>query len=138
MDTKHVLVLDKDLEERFMLNDSLTKIRHARVDTVYDYLYKVNYDIVVLHQEALGVSFYALIKSIRTYSPETLILVTCSNGDIESYIKLMNNGVYDYFIKPLKISLLESAVSNALLNSSSGPYLQKPYQYDPYLAAIRD
>jgi DNA-binding NtrC family response regulator len=55
-----------------------------------------------------------LIYKIKTKRPNSKIIVLTAFGDVESYLELMNMGIYDYLTKPIKMSELRLSIKRAL------------------------
>ena len=55
-----------------------------------------------------------LINEIKSISPASKIIVLTGFGDVESYLELMNLGIYDYLNKPVKMSELKITIRRAL------------------------
>lgn len=67
-----------------------------------------------------GVSGEEVLRQITTKMPGIPVIVLTGHGSIDSAVKAMQNGAYDFLTKPLNLEHLETIVKKALQNRKSG------------------
>lgn len=75
-----------------------------------------NPDLILLDIGLPGMNGIQALKKFKTSKPDLLVIMITAYEDINSVIKCMRNGAYDYIIKPIQMEGLEVTISNALEN----------------------
>ncbi len=66
-----------------------------------------NFDIVFTDFKMPGIDGIELLARIKEYSPEIEVIIVTGHGTLESAVKAMKTGSYDYLQKPFKLDLLK-------------------------------
>ena len=66
-----------------------------------------NFDIVFTDFKMPGLDGIELLARIKEYSPEIEVIIVTGHGTLESAVKAMKTGSYDYLQKPFKLNLLK-------------------------------
>jgi len=64
-------------------------------------------DIVFTDFKMPGIDGIELLAKIKEYSPEIEVIIVTGHGTLESAVKAMKTGSYDYLQKPFKLNLLK-------------------------------
>jgi len=65
------------------------------------------FDIVFTDFKMPGIDGIELLAKIKEYSPEIEVIIVTGHGTLESAVKAMKTGSYDYLQKPFKLDLLK-------------------------------
>lgn len=118
-----VLVVEDDEVLQQALCDTL-KLAGYEVRAANDG--KAALDVLADHEVGLVVSDvkmermngYALLKQIKTHSPNIHVLMMTAYGSIEQAVSAMRDGAVDYLVKPFEAEVLVNTVSRYLSNSA--------------------
>jgi DNA-binding NtrC family response regulator len=114
-----VLVVDDDLEMCGLLSDVL-KGEDFSVTAIHDsleaskILKKEKFDIVITDLKMKGLKGLDLLEEARQVAPMMPVIIITAFGTIESAIKAMKMGAYDYITKPFQMDELLLTVRKAL------------------------
>lgn len=114
-----VLVVDDEKLIRDIVADFLT-LEGYTVRTASDglsataELQRSRYDVVITDLKMPNMGGLDLLAEIRRSNPETLTVVMTGFGTVESAIKAMKEGAYDYVLKPFKVEQLVELVKHGL------------------------
>ena len=72
------------------------------------------FDLVISDIDMGGMSGIELVPKLHSLSADTVVLMISGNQDIETAIKAMRVGAFDYITKPLDLRHVEAAVERAL------------------------
>ena len=122
MDKGHkILVVDDDLEMCGMLSDVL-KEEGFFVTTTGDsleaskILKREEFDVLVTDLKMKGLKGLDLLEGVNKVAPMTPVIIITAFGTIESAIKAMKMGAYDYITKPFQMDEIVLTVRKALEN----------------------
>lgn len=73
-----------------------------------------SFDLVLSDIDMGGMSGLDLVPRVHSISPDTVVLMISGHNEIETAIKAMRAGAFDYISKPLDIRHVEAAVERAL------------------------
>lgn len=122
MDKGHkILVIDDDMEMCGMLSDVL-KGEGFSVTTTGDsleaskILKREDFDVIVTDLKMKGLKGLDLLEVAHRVAPLTPVIIITAFGTIESAIKAMKMGAYDYITKPFQMDEIILTVRKALEN----------------------
>ncbi|MBI5180779.1 MAG: response regulator [Nitrospirae bacterium] len=115
----HILAVDDDREFLSLLHDALKEDGYEieMAGDTSEAMEKVEaspYDLILTDKNMPEPKGAELIYKIKTKRPNSKIIVLTAFGDVESYLELMNMGIYDYLTKPIKMSELRLSIKRAL------------------------
>ena len=116
-----ILVVDDDLEMCGMLSDVL-KEEGFFVTTTGDsleaskILKREEFDVLVTDLKMKGLKGLDLLEEANKVAPMTPVIIITAFGTIESAIKAMKMGAYDYITKPFQMDEIVLTVRKALEN----------------------
>ncbi len=115
----HILAVDDDREFLSLLHDALKEDGYEieMAGDPSEAMEKVEaspYDLILTDKNMPEPKGAELIYKIKTKRPNSKIIVLTAFGDVESYLELMNMGIYDYLTKPIKMSELRLSIKRAL------------------------
>jgi len=116
-----ILVVDDDLEMCGMLSDVL-KEEGFFVTTTGDsleaskILKREEFDVLVTDLKMKGLKGLDLLEGVNKVAPMTPVIIITAFGTIESAIKAMKMGAYDYITKPFQMDEIVLTVRKALEN----------------------
>ena len=116
-----VLVVDDDLEMCGMLSDVL-KEEGFFVTTTGDsleaskILKREEFDVLITDLKMKGLKGLDLLEGVNKVAPMTPVIIITAFGTIESAIKAMKMGAYDYITKPFQMDEIVLTVRKALEN----------------------
>jgi two-component system, NtrC family, response regulator HydG len=114
-----ILIVDQDMEFAELIRDGLRDRKYVAeaVHSAHDairYLERNPVDIVVAHVHLSEVSGLELVSRLRDRQSETLGIVVTSHGSMETAIRAIRAGAYDFISKPVTLAALEVSVARAL------------------------
>ena len=71
-------------------------------------------DLVLLDIGLPGMDGIEVLRKIRDFYPEMLVIMITAYEDVDTVVAAMKLGAYDYVVKPLHMDVLEVTVKNAL------------------------
>jgi len=77
-------------------------------------LSKDNYALLLLDYKMPGISGEEVLLEVIKNYPETAVIMVTSTADVNTVIRMMKIGAYDYLIKPVDQDLLHISVNRAL------------------------
>jgi DNA-binding NtrC family response regulator len=116
-----VLVVDDDLEMCGLLSDVLRR-EGFFVTTTGDsleaskILKREEFDVLVTDLKMKGLKGLDLLEGVNKVAPMTPVIIITAFGTIESAIKAMKMGAYDYITKPFQMDEIVLTVRKALEN----------------------
>lgn len=115
----NILAVDDDKEFLTLLYDVLKDEGYeiSVAESMPDAIKKVKdvlFDLIITDKNMPEPKGADLINEIKSISPASKIIVLTGFGDVESYLELMNLGIYDYLNKPVKMSELKITIKKAL------------------------
>jgi two-component system, NtrC family, response regulator HydG len=114
-----ILIVDQDIEFAQLIRDGLRDRKyiaeavHSAPDAIA-YLERNPVDIVVAHVHLSEVSGLELVSRLRDRQSETLGIVVTSHGSLETAIRAIRAGAYDFISKPVTLAALEVSVARAV------------------------
>jgi two-component system response regulator AtoC len=114
-----VLVVDDDEVTCNLLEEVLSKEGYA-VDRALNGQEAIDkgegepYDVVLTDIKMAGLDGMAVLRAYRQKSPETIIIMMTAFGSIETAIRAIKEGAYDYVSKPFKLEEIKLTIHRAL------------------------
>jgi len=121
MSTSHaeILFVDDDRTILELVREYLAEIGY-RVDVVDNGMQALErikaqaYAIVFTDIKMPDIDGLELLSAIKEYRPETEVIIVTGHGSMESAIKAMKFGSYDYLQKPFKLNVLKIIIDRIL------------------------
>ena len=115
----NILAVDDDKEFLTLIHDVLKDEGYeiTVAESMSEAIAKVKdvlFDLIITDKNMPEPKGADLINEIKSISPDSKIIVLTGFGDVESYLELMNLGIYDYLNKPVKMSDLKITIKRAL------------------------
>jgi DNA-binding NtrC family response regulator len=116
-----VLVVDDDLEMCGLISEVLKGEGLSAITTgdsleASKILKREEFDIIVTDLEMKGLKGLDLLEEAKKVAPLTPVIIITAFGTVESAIKAMKMGAYDYITKPFQMDELVITVRKALEN----------------------
>jgi DNA-binding NtrC family response regulator len=121
VETYKILVIDDDVEMCGLLSDVL-KGEGWSVMSINDsleasrILRKEEFDVIITDLKMKGLKGLDLLEEARKVASLTPVIIITAFGTIESAIKAMKMGAYDYVTKPFRTDVIVLTVKKALEN----------------------
>lgn len=118
-----ILVVDDEELIRFCLKESL-EAKGYKVyakDNGEDSLKQIKKmipDLVIADLKMLGMNGLDLLREIKLYDQNILVILLTGHASVDSAVKAMKMGAFDYLEKPLKMEHLKVVVEKALSTQS--------------------
>ncbi len=114
-----ILVVDDEQSMREFLDIMLKKEGYkvslaSNGDEVLKYIDKDIFDLVLLDIRMPKMDGIAVLKKIKSASPETVVIMITAYASADTAIKAMKEGAYDYITKPFKVDEIKLIIKNAL------------------------
>lgn len=118
MDKGKILIV----EDEKSMNDVLTMLLEEEghhVSSAFngkeglDKIRKDIFDIVVTDIKMPNADGFAVLKSVKELSPDTIVIMITAFGSSEMAVQAMKQGAYDYINKPFKIDEIRVIIKNA-------------------------
>jgi len=114
-----ILIMDSDQEtveklSRFLRNEGYWVKRAEQTNRFFEKIKNEQIDVIILAVEAWGVKGFDLIPIIKKINRFVPIIVTSADDSMDVAIRVREQGVFFYAIKPLDMNEIRLAVKNAL------------------------
>jgi two-component system response regulator AtoC len=73
-----------------------------------------SYDVVLTDIKMVGMDGMEVLRTYRQRSPETILIMMTAFGSIETAIRAIKEGAYDYVSKPFKLEEIKLTIQRAL------------------------
>lgn len=127
---KGVTVSDKSVRELILVIDDEKRmcdsLSSLLTDSGYDVkafqdsdeasreIHKNNFDLIVSDIRMPGMSGLEILKLARQIDPQALVILMTGFGSLDSAIEAINQGAYDYLLKPVEYPQLELVIKRGL------------------------
>lgn len=114
-----ILFVDDDREILELVREYLAEVGY-RVEVVdngvqaLEMIKDTPFDIVFTDIKMPDIDGLELLSAIKEYRPETEVIIVTGHGSMESAIKAMKFGSYDYLQKPFKLNVLKIIIDRIL------------------------
>lgn len=124
MEEFEILFVDDDKDILFIVEKYLSRqgYRVSVVDNGIKALGLVkekDFDIVFTDFKMPGLDGLELLSAIKKYRPETEVVIVTGYGTVETAVKAMKFGSYDYIQKPFKLDMLKSLIDEVIEEKKS-------------------
>jgi two-component system, NtrC family, response regulator AtoC len=119
METAKILVIDDEKLLRWALEQNLSKEGYAVISAEtglegLDLFSAEQPDIVLLDIHLPDISGLNVLESIKKESSNTIVIMVTAFGDIQTAVKTIKFGAYDFVEKPFNMEKLKILISKAL------------------------
>jgi DNA-binding NtrC family response regulator len=116
-----ILVVDDDPEMCGLLSDVLSGegfsvLTMGESLEASKILKKEEFDVIITDLKMKGLKGFDLLEEAKKVAPLTPVIIVTAFGTIESAIKAMKMGAYDYITKPFQMDEMVLTVKKALEN----------------------
>ncbi|MEM9187038.1 MAG: sigma-54 dependent transcriptional regulator, partial [Planctomycetota bacterium] len=113
-----VLIVDNDQAHAEAMSESLAKVGYdCRVATTgadgAELLEKDAFEVVVTDLVMPGVGGLELLAKSKEVLPDAEVILVTGHGTVESAVEAMQQGAFNYLLKPLDLGQLRAVVDNA-------------------------
>jgi len=114
-----VLVVDDDKDPRELVVEFLDRSGYdvSQADgpvAALSALSKRSFDLVITDLKMPGMDGITLLKEVKDRDPDTVVVVMTGYGTIESAVKAMRAGAFDYVTKPFNLDEVGIAIQRAM------------------------
>jgi putative nucleotidyltransferase with HDIG domain len=113
----HLLIVDDEVEVRSVLHDLLSVAYQcaeaASAEEALAQLRERDFELVISDITMSGMSGLEMIPHVKLISPDTVIVMIRGMQTIESAIKALRLGAFDYLMKPFDLRQAEAAIARA-------------------------
>ncbi len=110
-----IMVVDDDADIRQSLNNYLADRGHDvtladNAERALDQLQAQAVDVVITDVRMTGMDGFELLAHIQRTDPSIDVVVVTAFGDVESAVRAMREGAFDFFTKPFKVQDISAAL----------------------------
>lgn len=117
-----ILIVDDEPIVRNLLSELLSDkyecVEAASAEEALELLNTKFFNLVLSDINLTGISGLQMIPQVRELAPDTIVIMISGEQNIESAIKAMRGGAFDYITKPFTFEHIETVVSRALEHQS--------------------
>lgn len=122
MEKKRILVVDDEQNSREGLTKILMKEGYEVIaaesgETALEEAKKQDFDLVITDLRMPEISGIDVLEKIREEKPDIGVIIVTAYGEVNSYLKAMTLGAFEYLNKPIKLDELRRVISKALNKS---------------------
>ena len=119
MEKKQILVVDDEQNSREGLTKILIKEGYEVVaaESGQDALAKAkkqDFDLIITDLRMPEISGIDVLEKIREKKPDIGVIIVTAYGEVNSYLKAMTLGAFEYLNKPIKLDELRRVIRKAL------------------------
>lgn len=119
LETAKILVIDDEKLLRWSMQQNLSKEGYAVITAEkgmegLELFIEENPDIVLLDIHLPDISGINVLESIRKEDPNAIVIMVTAFGDIETAVKTIKFGAYDFVEKPFNLDKLKILIGKAL------------------------
>lgn len=119
METPKILIIDDEKLLRWSIEQNLSKEGYTVISAEkglegLDLYYAEQPDIVLLDIHLPDISGLNVLETIKKESSNTIVIMVTAFGDIETAVKTIKFGAYDFVEKPFNMEKLKILISKAL------------------------
>jgi CheY-like chemotaxis protein len=114
-----ILIVDDDTSLLYVLETLFKDERHdvttcANGKDAIRMFTKQSFDLVITDIMMPGATGLDVLREVRKTSPDTLVILITGFASLETAIKAIREGAYDYIAKPFKLEEIKIVVRNAI------------------------
>jgi two-component system, NtrC family, response regulator AtoC len=118
MGIEKILVVDDEMLIRTFLEETLSRKKYevqtaSSVKPALQILKKTTFDLVITDMKMPDGTGIDVLKAVKKFSPETLVIIITAFGSIENAVEAMHLGSYNYLIKPFSPDTIEAVIEKA-------------------------
>ena len=122
MEKKKILVVDDEQNSREGLTKILIKEGYEVVaaesgETALSEAKKQDFDLIITDLRMPEISGIDVLEQIREKKPDIGVIIVTAYGEVNSYLKAMTLGAFEYLNKPIKLDELRRVINKALNQS---------------------
>ena len=122
MEKKKILVVDDEQNSREGLTKILFKEGYDVVaaesgEGALAEAKKQDFDLIITDLRMPEISGIDVLEKIRAKKPDIGVIIVTAYGEVNSYLKAMTLGAFEYLNKPIKLDELRRVISKALNKS---------------------
>ena len=123
MKTKNtILVVDDDLPHRTMLRTLITGWGYQVVEaddgeTAIDAVHQQPFDLILMDIRMIRISGLEALNEIKRFNPSIPVVIMTAYASVETAVKALKEGAYDYLTKPLDFDELRITMERAMEHS---------------------
>ncbi len=116
----HILVVDDERTTRLSLSEIFT-LRGAITATAadgqeaLDLIAHQTFDLIVLDIKMPGVSGLQVLDTVQQQSPATIVVLLTAHATVDSAIRALRQGAFDYLLKPAQPHAIIEVVERGLI-----------------------
>ena len=136
METKTILVVDDDIENARSYCEILTDLNYrcitgGDVNAALAMLQSETVDLVITDYRMPGKTGLDFIVALRQICPDLPAIMITAYGNIETYLRSMSLGAFEFVNKPVKKEEFERIVRHAL-NRNNGEIIKGEDDHEQY------
>ena len=119
MDKPRILIVDDEKNVRFILEKTLSTEGYF-IDVISDGESAINkirqtvYDLVLLDLNMTPIDGIQVLDIIREQNPDTVVIILTGHGTIDSAVKALRLGAFDYLYKPASPEAIRERVREGI------------------------
>ena len=122
MEKKRILVVDDEQNSREGLTKILIKEGYEVVaaesgEEALAEAKKQEFDLIITDLRMPEISGIDVLEKIRAKKPDIGVIIVTAYGEVNSYLKAMTLGAFEYLNKPIKLDELRRVITKALNQS---------------------
>ncbi|MBN2372826.1 response regulator [bacterium] len=119
MEKKKILVVDDEHNSREGLTKILIKEGYDIVaaesgEAALKEAAKQDFDLIITDLKMPDISGIEVLEKIREKKPNVGVIIVTAYGEVNSYLKAMTLGAFEYLNKPIKLDELRRVINKAL------------------------
>ncbi len=119
MEMKRVLIVDDETNMCSIIRDILVEDGYEVMVAgngreALGVVQKTVPDLIITDINMPCMSGLDLLREVKNLHPQIQFIIMTAFGELETYLKAMNNGAFDYITKPLNIEMLKIMVAKIL------------------------
>ena len=118
MRTKNILIVEDEVKMRRILEvnlrDRYNVLLASNGEEALNIVKDNEVNLILTDMKMPGKDGLSLLHDVKEFAPDIPVILITAYGTIESAVKAMKEGAYDYILKPLKMDEIEMVIDKAL------------------------